>query len=475
MYSTFAEVKNALSSGVTVLNVVETYLSEIEKNNHLNAFLEVFTDSAKQQAQEVDQKIKNGNAGRLAGMVIAIKDNICYKNHKVSASSKILEGFESLYTATALQRLIDEDAIVIGRTNCDEFAMGSSNENSAFGHVKNPRNIKTVSGGSSGGSAAAVAAKLCTVALGSDTGGSVRQPASFTGTFGSKPTYGRVSRYGLIAYASSFDQIGVFSNSLEENALVLEIMAGKDELDSTSSSIPVNSYEVSSFQGKKKIAYIKEAIENEGIDPILKEKLTDLIENLKNEGHTVEAVSFPYLEFMVPTYYVLTTAEASSNLSRFDGVHYGHRAKDAVGVEETYKASRSEGFGLEVKRRIMAGTFVLSHGYYDAYYTKAQQVRRLLQNKTKEIFSNFDLIVMPTTPTAAFEINSVKDPIQMYLQDIFTVHANLTGNPAISIPFGVNEEKMPFGLQIMAKPFAEKEMFDFTAYIHALSESMISS
>ena len=475
MYSTFAEVKTALSSGVTVLNILESYLSEIEKTKDLNAFLEVFTDSAKIQAQEIDVKIKNGNAGRLAGIVIAIKDNICYKNHKVSASSKILEGVESLYTATALQRLIDEDAIIIGRTNCDEFAMGSSNENSAYGVVKNPLNKETVPGGSSGGSAAAVAAKLCTVALGSDTGGSVRQPASFTGTYGSKPTYGRVSRYGLIAYASSFDQIGVFSNSLEDNALILEIMAGKDENDSTSSSKPVHSYEIEKVSTKKKIAYIKEAFENEGIDAELKENLNQLFDNLRNEGHTVEAVSFPYLDYMVPTYYVLTTAEASSNLSRFDGVHYGHRAKNAVGVEATYKESRSEGFGLEVKRRIMAGTFVLSHGYYDAYYTKAQQVRRLLQDKTQEIFADYDLIITPTTPSTAFEIDSVKDPIQMYLQDIFTVHANLTGNPAISIPFGVDSTNMPYGLHIMAKPFAEKEMFDFSAYINSIKKSLISS
>lgn len=471
MYSTFAEVKNALSSGVTVLGILEAYLDEIERNKDLNAFLEVFTDSAKKQAILVDEKLKNGSAGKLAGMVLAIKDNICYKNHKVSASSKILEGFESLYTATALQRLIDEDVIIIGRTNCDEFAMGGSNENSAYGHVKNPINKNTVPGGSSGGSAAVVAAKLCTVSLGSDTGGSIRQPASFTGIIGSKPTYGRVSRYGLIAYASSFDQIGVFSNAIEDNALVLEIMAGKDEMDSTSSSNIVNSYYPNDKIASKKIAYIKEAYENEGLDPIIKEKFDNLFEKLKNEGHQVEAVSFPYLDYMVPAYYVLTTAEASSNLSRFDGVHFGYSAKDAVGVEQTYKKSRSEGFGLEVKRRIMAGTFVLSHGYYDAYYTKAQKVRRVLQNKTKEIFENFDLILMPTTPSSAFEINSVKDPIQMYLQDIFTVHANLTGNPAISIPFGESKNKMPFGLQIMGKAFAEKELFDFSAYVGKLNKN----
>jgi aspartyl-tRNA(Asn)/glutamyl-tRNA(Gln) amidotransferase subunit A len=465
MYHNFAEVKIALSSGKSVLDIVEDYLHNIEQNKDLNAFLEVFEDSVRQQAAAVDLKIKSGNAGKLAGLVVGIKDNICFKGHKVSASSKILDGFESLYTATALQRLIDEDAVVIGRLNCDEFAMGSSNENSAFGPVLNPVNRKTVPGGSSGGSAASVAAHLCTVALGSDTGGSIRQPASFTGTFGIKPTYGRISRYGLIAYASSFDQIGVFSNSLEDNALVTEIMAGSDEFDSTASSKPVGNYHPENQIGKKRIAFIQESFETEGINPEVKNRMLEIIEKLKSEGHVVEPVSFPYLDYMVPTYYVLTTAEASSNLSRFDGVHYGHRAANAKGVEATYKESRTEGFGPEVLRRIMAGTFVLSHGYYDAYYTKGQKVRRVLQNKTKEIFNDFDFILTPTTPSSAFELNAVSDPIQMYLQDIFTVHANLTGNPAISLPFGKTTENMPFGIQVMAKPFEEKALYDFSSYL----------
>ena len=469
MYHNFAEVKIALSSGKSVLDIVEDYLLNISQNKDLNAFLEVFEDSVRQQATAVDAKIQTGNAGKLAGLVVGIKDNICFKGHKVSASSKILEGFESLYTATALQRLIDEDAVVIGRLNCDEFAMGSSNENSAFGPVLNPVNRKTVPGGSSGGSAAAVAAHLCTVALGSDTGGSIRQPASFTGTFGIKPTYGRISRYGLIAYASSFDQIGVFSNSLEDNALVTEIMAGSDEFDSTSSSKPVGNYPLENQIGKKRIAYIQESFETEGINPEVKNRMLEIIEKLKSEGHVVEPVSFPYLDYMVPTYYVLTTAEASSNLSRFDGVHYGHRAANAQGVEATYKQSRTEGFGPEVLRRIMAGTFVLSHGYYDAYYTKGQKVRRVLQNKTKEIFNVFDFILTPTTPSYAFELNAVSDPIQMYLQDIFTVHANLTGNPAISLPFGKTAENMPFGIQVMAKPFEEKALYDFSSYIEKIA------
>lgn len=468
MYKTFSEVKKSIASGVSLLDIVESYLSEIEKNKDLNAFLEVFTESVRENASIVQAKIEAGNAGKLAGLVIGIKDNICYKGHKVSASSKILDGFESLYTATSLQRLLDEDAIVIGRLNCDEFAMGSSNETSAFGPVRNPINRNTVPGGSSGGSAAAVAAGLCTVALGSDTGGSIRQPAAFTGTYGIKPTYGRISRYGLIAYASSFDQIGVFANNLEDTALITEIMAGKDPMDSTSSSRIVEDFSPVAKKEVKKIAFIQESFETEGIHPEVKKRMEDIMEALKADGNIVEPVSFPYLDYMVPTYYVLSTAEASSNLSRFDGVHYGYRSADAVGVEETYKKSRSEGFGKEVKRRIMAGTFVLSHGYYDAYYTKGQKVRRVLQNKTKEIFDSYDFILLPTTPSTAFEINAVKDPIQMYLQDIFTVHANLTGHPAISLPYGKTSENMPFGVQLMAKPFEEKALFDFSAYLEKL-------
>ncbi len=468
MYKNFAEVKLALASGVSLLDIVDTYLNRIEATKELNAFLEVFNESVKSDAVRVQDKIQNGTAGVLAGMVIGLKDNICYKGHKVSASSKILEGFESLYTATALQRLLDEDAIVIGRLNCDEFAMGSSNENSAYGPVKNALDFTRVPGGSSGGSSTAVAGNLCTVALGSDTGGSIRQPASFTGTYGIKPTYGRISRYGLIAYASSFDQIGVFANTLEDTALVTQIMAGKDENDSTSSSKDVPSMVVPPINNKLRIAYIQETIDNEGIDQEVKDRMLEIFEKLRADGHQVASVSFPYMEYMVPTYYVLSTAEASSNLSRFDGVHYGYRSKEAVGVEATYKKSRTEGFGPEVKRRIMAGTFVLSHGFYDAYYTKGQKVRRVLQNKTKEIFENFDIVLTPTTPSTAFKLNDVKDPIQMYLQDIFTVHANLTGNPAISLPLGKSADGLPFGVQVMTSPFTESLLFGFSAQLEEL-------
>ena len=466
MYRSIGQIKEALLSGKTVLEITQSYLNLIEQNSHLNAFLEVFKDSSIESAKAVDQKLKDGTAGKLAGVVIGIKDNICYKNHRVSAASKILEGFESIYTATALQRLIDEDAIIIGRLNCDEFAMGSSNENSAFGPVVNNLKKNYVPGGSSGGSAVAVSAGLCTVSLGSDTGGSVRQPASWTGTYGLKPTYGRISRYGLIAYASSFDQIGTFTNNLEDTRLLLSIMAGKDELDSTSSSIPLN--EKIHVSEKLRIGVISECLDHPGLDEEVKSFLNQKINDLKLAGHNVVDLSFPYLDYLVPAYYVLTTAEASSNLARFDGVHYGYRSPNAVGVEQTYVNSRSEGFGAEVKRRIMAGTFVLSHEFYDAYYTKAQKVRRILKDKTVEMFKNVDCLLMPTTPSTAFEMNAIKDTIQMYLQDIFTVHANLTGNPAMSIPLGNHSNGLPFGIQIMTDRFKEGELFEYAEILEKI-------
>ncbi len=466
MYKTYAEVKAAMEKGQSVKDILQSYLLAIEERKDLNAFTEVFLDTAIKKAEEVDQKIAEGKAGRLAGMVIAIKDNICYKHHKISASSKILDGFESIYSATVVERLLAEDAVIIGRTNCDEFAMGSSNENSAFGAVRNALNEDYVPGGSSGGSATAVAANLCTVALGSDTGGSIRQPASFTGTIGFKPTYGRVSRYGLIAYASSFDQIGPFANSVEDAALVTEIMAGKDEFDSTLSFKEVGSLQPTPLKGKLKIAYIRETLDSDGIDPEIKQRIEQLINCLRADGHELIPVSFPYLDKMVPTYYVLTTAEASSNLSRFDGVHYGYRSQDAVGLDATYIQSRTEGFGSEVKRRIMTGTFVLSHGYYDAYYSKGQKVRRLIQDKTNEILAKSDVILLPTSPSTAFKLNSVKEPIQMYLQDIYTVQANLAGNPAISLPIGLHSNGMPFGLQLIGDHFEEKKLLAISAYLN---------
>jgi len=464
MHASIEDVRLRIQSGETVISIVEQYLSKIEENKALNAFIEVFYESVRANAIAVDKKIVAGTAGPLAGVVIGIKDNICYKNHRVSCASNILTGFESLYTATALQRLLDEDAIVIGRLNCDEFAMGSSNETSAFGPVKNNHNITFVSGGSSGGSAVAVSAGLCSVALGSDTGGSVRQPASWTGTYGIKPTYGRISRYGLIAYASSFDQIGMFTNSIMDSQLLYTIMAGKDEMDATSSSQSVSEVQ-NAAHNTFRIGIMTECFEHPGLDAEIKKEILDFVAKLEESGMEVVPVSFPFLDYIVPTYYVLTTAEASSNLSRFDGVHYGYRSDNANGVEETYVLSRSEGFGSEVKRRIMTGTFVLSQGYYDAYYTKAQKVRRVMKNATDALFSKVDILLLPTTPTTAFEIGAIKDAIQMYLQDIFTVHANITGNPALSMPFKKHSNGMPYGIQIMGNRFSEDKLFLFAKLI----------
>lgn len=349
--------------------------------------------------------------------------------------------------------------------NCDEFAMGSSNENSAFGRVHHPLDPERVPGGSSGGSAAAVAAGLCHAALGSDTGGSIRQPASFCGVVGVKPTYGRVSRHGLIAYASSFDQIGPLTKSVEDAALILEVISGTDEYDSTASSKQVPEYSRDFKKGRKfRIGWLKDCFEKEGLNTEIQSQGKELIEKLKEQGHTVEAVEFPYLDYLVPVYYVLTTAEASSNLSRFDGIHYGYRSEKATDLESTYKLSRTEGFGEEVKRRIMLGTFVLSAGYYDAYYAKGQRVRRLLRDKTISLFDQYDLLLTPSTPGPAFKTGMKgADPVAMYLEDIFTVQANIAGIPAVSLPLGKTTEGLPFGFQFMAAPFAEQDLFDISA------------
>ncbi|HRH02783.1 MAG TPA: Asp-tRNA(Asn)/Glu-tRNA(Gln) amidotransferase subunit GatA [Bacteroidia bacterium] len=468
IYTNLAAIQTDLKQRkITLSSLVENYLTTIDANKHLNAFLEVFADESRTLAQQLDEKITAGKAGKLAGLVIGIKDNICYKNHACSASSKILEGFVSMYHSTVVERLLAEDAIIIGRLNCDEFAMGSSNENSAYGPVLNPLDTSRVTGGSSGGSVAAVAANLCLAALGTDTGGSVRQPCSFTGLVGLKPTYGRISRYGIIAYASSFDQVGTITHSVEDASLILEVISGKDEYDSTASSTVVPEYSKQlQFNKKVKIAYFKECIESTGLNPEIRKRTEEILQQLKNLGHTVEEVTFPYLDYLVPAYYVLTTAEASSNLSRYDGIHYGYRSKQAFDLESTYKKSRSEGFGKEVKRRIMLGTFVLSAGYYDAYYSKAQKVRRILKNKVDEILSNYDFIVLPSTPDSAFKFGeNSQDPIKMYLEDIFTVLANLAGIPSISLPIGQKQNQLPFGIQVLAKEFDESNLLAFSTYL----------
>lgn len=473
-FSTIKDYHNALLNGkTTCLQAVNYYIHNIQSNSFLNAFLEVYDEEATIKAIELDNSRKQGKPlGKLHGVIIALKDVIVYKGHKVSAASKILENYQSIYNATVVEKLIEEEAIIIGRNNCDEFAMGSSNENSAFGNVKNAIDISRVSGGSSGGSAVAVQANMCMVSLGSDTGGSVRQPADFCGIVGIKPTYGRVSRYGLIAYASSFDQIGIFSNNVDDAALVLEVIAGEDEFDSTVSSLPVPSYSsllLEQDNNTYKFAYFKECLENPALDPEIKQAFFSFIKTLTEIGYSVQPIDFKFLEYIIPTYYILTSAESSSNLSRFDGVRFGYQnIAENTDLTSFYKATRSTGFGREVKRRIMLGSFVLSSGYYDAYFTKAQQVRQILVQNTNEIFSKFDAIISPTVPTVAWKFGEKsKSPTEMYLADIYTVFANLTGIPAASLPLFKHSNGMPFGLQLMVS--GNKEVT-----LHSLSKKLMN-
>jgi aspartyl-tRNA(Asn)/glutamyl-tRNA(Gln) amidotransferase subunit A len=464
------------------------YLERIERFKHLNVFVQVYKKDALETADRLDRERRAGQKyGRLHGVVIGIKDVICYKDHPVTAGSRILEGFNSLYHATAIDKLIQEGAIIIGHLNCDEFAMGSSNENAPlYGRVKNALDNEKVPGGSSGGSAVAVQASLCMLSLGSDTGGSVRQPADFCGVVGLKPTYGRISRYGLIAYASSFDQIGLFGKNIPDIALLLEVISGFDPRDATSSRQPVPSYAESLKPGNTvighrssvidspssvirhpstyRIAVFKEALDHPSLDPEIRAKIRDFLQDLRKRGHQVEEISFDLLDFIVPAYYILTTAEASSNLSRFDGVRYGHRTSDPkAGFPEFYQKSRSEGFGMEVKRRILLGTFVLSAGYYEAYFSKAQKVRKILTERTKLIFNEFDLILTPTVPTTAFKAGEkTADPVAMYLADLYTVYANLVGIPGISLPIFTHTNGMPFGIQAMTNQFRELSLLQFS-------------
>ena len=480
MFHSIKEYQQQLLSGETSCeSTVKKYLIEIDNKTHLNAFVEVFYAEAIKRAVQLDkERALSTSIGALHGVVVAIKDVICYKDHKVTAASKILKGFISIYSATAIEKLLSAGAIIIGNCNCDEFAMGSTNENSAYGNVLNAADESKVPGGSSGGSAVAVQAGMCMISLGSDTGGSVRQPADFCGIIGLKPTYGRISRYGLIAYASSFDQIGIFARSIEDITTTLSTLAGPDDYDSTAIDQPfiyplknektLASKEHSSVSNKKyKIAYFKEALYHPSLDKEISKNIFSTIENLKQNDHTVDAVDFDLLDFIVPAYYVLTTAEASSNLNRYDGVRYGHRTiAEVEDLTEFYKLNRSEGFGKEVQRRILLGTFVLSTGYFDAYFTKAQQVRTLLAEKTKAIFTKYDAIILPTAPTTAFNIGEKNnDPIAMYLADIYTVFANLTGVPAVSLPLYKHSNGLPFGLQVVTNKMEEATLLQLSALL----------
>jgi aspartyl-tRNA(Asn)/glutamyl-tRNA(Gln) amidotransferase subunit A len=463
-YSRISAIREDLNAGRTsCVALVDYYLKNIESHAHLNAFLEVWDGEARARAIEIDARVKAGTAGRLAGVVVALKDVLAFRGHKVSSSSKILQGFESIYNATVVQRLLDEDAIFIGRTNCDEFAMGASNENSAFGPVLNAADPSRVPGGSSGGSAVAVQAHMAHAALGSDTGGSIRQPAAFTGIYGLKPTYGLISRWGLLAYASSFDQVGPMTKSIEDTALLTEIMAGADGQDATMFQQASPKYSAPTAPAKAKFAVMREAVEGEGIDAEVKQMMLGLIAKLEASGHEVTYFDFPLLDYMVPAYYVLTTAEASSNLSRYTGMLYGKRSEKAHDLDSTYTMSRTEGFGEEVKRRIMLGTFVLSSDQYDAYYDKAQRVRQVIRTETEKVLADVDAILLPTTSTPAFKLGEkAADPVAMYMADLLTVQANLAGNPAISIPAGKTQGGLPMGVQLMTGILEEQKLFDLS-------------
>ena len=445
---------------VQLLDVVEDYLLEIEKHANTNAYIEIWAEEAKARAEALQADYQStGIMLPLFGAVLSLKDNLLYTGHTVTAASKILDGYEAIYTATAVQRLLDAGAILIGRTNCDQFGMGSSNENSVYGPVKNGQDSSRTSGGSTGGGAVAVQTDTCIAAIGSDTGGSVRQPAAFCGVMGFKPTYGRISRYGLIAYGSSFDQIGIIAKNTADIALLLQIMAGIDPSDATSASVEVPNFAgfLDSAFGKSRIAYIPEVLDSEGLDPAIRDAALAFISTAQAKGHEVVPVDFPYLDYIIPTYYVLTTAEASSNLARYDGVRFGFRKPKATSLDEMYVLTRSEGFSEEVKRRILLGTFVLSSGYYDAYYTKAQQARRLVRDAIMRIFNDCDFILLPAAPSVAWKIGeTLADPVATYLADIYTVIANLAGVPALAFPVGEHPDNgMPIGLQLMAGPWRE--------------------
>ena len=456
--STFDATRKALESGTTTVErITEHFLDEIEKKKRLNAFLSLFSAKALERARYVDKRIAGDDAGVLAGMVIGVKDNLCTKDEVVTCGSKMLQNFVSLYDATAVKRLLDADAVIIGKTNLDEFAMGSSTENSAYGSVLNPVDESKVPGGSSGGSCVAVAAGMSHTALGTDTGGSIRQPASFCGVVGLKPTYGRVSRYGLVALASSFDQIGPFAHTVADAARVLQVIAGHDEADSTSADVPVPDY--LSFLNRDvkglKIGLPREAF-GDGLNEEVRSSIEKAVDKLRDGGAEIVEVGLPHSAYNISTYYILMSAEASSNPARYDGARYGYRSRDVKDLTEMYVKSRSEALGAEVKRRVMLGTYVLSAGYYDAYYRQAQKARRLIQQDFFDAFRTVDCIVMPTAPTTAFGFGEkVDDPLTMYLSDIYTVSANLAGIPAISIPYGVDSKRLPIGVQLLGRQFDE--------------------
>lgn len=492
---------------MTVTDIVQNYIQNIEhKNDEINAVISYDREEALAKAEAIQQRINDGSAGKLAGMIVGVKDLICEKHKKATCASNILANFESVYDATVVKRLKEDDAILLGRLNMDEFAMGSSNENTIYGPARNPADPSKVPGGSSGGSAAAVAADFCTTSLGSDTGGSIRQPASYCGVVGLKPTYGRVSRYGLIAYASSFDCIGPLTHSVNDAAVMLETLAGYDKNDNTTSSRAVPDYQQFTTSPEPNIRIgIPEEYFGDGLDDEIREGIQQRLSDLEEAGAELVPIHLPHMKYGIATYYILATAEASSNLARYDGIRYGHRA-DIKGVESDlkqekeaikeqlklaegnqkvklgaeldnmdsslirlYKKSRTEGFGTEVKRRIMLGTYVLSAGYYDAYYAKAQKVRRLIKQDFTEAFEDVDVIVSPTAPTTAFDVGAeIDNPVQMYLNDVYTISANLAGICGISLPAGTHSNGLPYGVQFMANTFEEGKLFNAARLVEQL-------
>lgn len=505
----FGQIQQALESGdITLPELVQNYIQNIdEHNDKINAVVSLDSENALERAEQIQQRIEDGTAGKLAGMVIGVKDLICEKDKQATCASHILENFESVYDATVIKRLRNEDAILLGRLNMDEFAMGSSTENTIYDPTHNPVDTSKVPGGSSGGSAAAVAADFCTATLGSDTGGSIRQPASYCGVVGLKPTYGRVSRHGLIAFASSFDCIGPLTHTVEDAAILLETIAGFDPNDNTSSSRAVPNYRqfVENPEPNIRIG-VPEEYFGEGLDDEIRDGIQGKLSELEESGAELVPIHLPHMKYGIATYYILATAEASSNLARYDGIRYGHRAdikevekelkeeraalekkiKQAKGDKQAelttdlenldsslirlYKKSRTEGFGPEVKRRIMLGTYVLSAGYYDDYYAKAQKVRRLIKQDFTEAFEDVDVIVSPTAPTTAFDIGEKMDnPVQMYLNDMYTISANLAGICGINVPAGTHSNGLPYGMQFMADTFEEGKLFNAAQLVEQLS------
>ena len=458
------EIRAALTSrSAAAVPAAQACLEQIDAEDEtIHAYLALDREGALRKAAEIDSAAAKGEAlGVLAGVPIGIKDVLTQEGLPATAGSKILEGYRPPYTATAVKRLADAGAVLLGKLNCDEFAMGSSNENSAYGPVRNPHATDRVPGGSSGGSAAAVAARMAVATLGSDTGGSIRQPASFCGVVGVLPTYGRVSRYGLIAFASSLDRVGPFAANVRDAATVLGVIAGHDAMDATSSTEPVPDYTANLDAGVRGLRLgVPAEYFAEGLDPEVRRAVEAAIEQLRAAGAEIKPISLPHTRYAVPTYYVIATAEASANLARFDGVRYGYRAPDSNTLAAMYRRSREGGFGPEVKRRILLGTYVLSAGYYDAYYKKAQQVRRLLTNDFLKAFEQVDAILTPTAPTPAFRLGEkTDDPVAMYLADIYTVTASLAGICGLSVPCGRSSEGLPIGMQILGKHFDESMVF----------------